>query len=197
MSRHNSDEGGYTMSGHKRHEKDCCCSHINYTNNNYNTNTVASSGNGVNGDAAQGLLQNFSHYTAPEQDIFVNPVTISRSDNNPTVVAQVTLDDITAGTRIWLNGLFGVDGVDDVSVVDVRIYGDAVVPGQEFYKTVIEVDSAGTDNAGQIVPVQDVQIWGLGTDNIVYILTVHVVEGANAFLLRPITFTALLIGTDS
>lgn len=181
------------MSNYEHHKKDCCCG---TTINNTNNNNIVVPPVIINGGAAQGKLIDFVFFTATPQDVFNNPVQISSNVNNPTIVAQLTVNNIKAGDRIWLNGLFHVNNneVNIVAFADTRIYINAVVPGQEIYRTVVEIDREPRDDFAQIINVQDVETFSVDTNSITYIFVVSVQpEVDQAFLQKPITGTASLI----
>lgn len=141
-------------------------------------------------------MKDFVYFTADPQDSTFDEFLISDNTANPTVVSQLTLTNIKAGEKVWLNGLFHIDN-DKTSFVtaDVRIYVNTINPGQEVYRVLIEIDEEFHDDLSQPIPVQDVKYFSSNTSNITYILVVSIMQPVNndVFLNRPITFTATVI----
>lgn len=141
-------------------------------------------------------LKDFDYAIADPQDSEVNPVVLSSDVNNPTVVARVKINHIRPRDKVWLNGLFHIDNdQNDPITVDVRIYVNSIVPGQEIYKASIEIDKAFHDDLTQPIPVQHVDLFDRCVNSVTYILVVSAEESVNnqIFLNRPVTFTASLI----
>lgn len=141
-------------------------------------------------------FKDFVYFAADPQDSEFNEVLISDNTANPTVVSQLTVTNIKAGEKVWLNGLFHIDNDQDNFVTaDVRIYVNSINPGQEVYRAQIEIDEENQDDYSQPIPVQDVKYFSSYTSSVTYILVVSITETVNndVFLKRPITFTATVI----
>lgn len=127
----------------------------------------------------------------PQQPIEIVPV--SQNPSAPTIVAQIELDSIKAKDRVWLNGLFHIDNDNTFFVtLDVRIYKNTIIPGNEIYRSTIEIDQWFADDLGQPIPVQTVETFSQDDDDVTYLLTVSV-NAPIVFLNAPRTFTAVLI----
>ncbi len=142
-------------------------------------------------------LKDFVYFAANSQDSTEYEVLLSDNEQNPTVVSQLTLTNIKAGSVVWLNGLFHIDN-DQTNYItaDVRIYVNTIVPGEEIYKAQIEIDEVFHDDMTQPIPIQDVKYFSADTSSITYILVVSILDTVSndVYLNRPITFTATVIG---
>jgi hypothetical protein len=120
-------------------------------------------------------------------------VEISDSSSNPTNVAEVSFNNLRIGDRVWLNGLFHVDN-DNVSPreLSIRIFKNVVIPGQEIYRALIEIDRINSDDFGQPIPVQAVDTISENSTDVTYIVTVSANDD-NLFLNGPVTLTGLVI----
>jgi hypothetical protein len=140
-------------------------------------------------------LKDFFSDTAYPQDSCAPGCKISTSEYNPTVVAQLTVTDIKAGDRVWLNGLFHIDNGENSTVTaDVRIYRNNFGPMNQIYRATIDIENYDEDDEAQI-SVQDVKTFPHDIGSVTYLLTVFIKNNKDDVKLEhPITFTASLIG---
>lgn len=105
-----------------------------------------------------------------------------------TIVADLTLDDVKAGNKVLLQGLFHVNNnKDKVQDLKVRIYKNIMSPANVIYNMpFIEIDAETRDDQNQPIPVLHVDHIGADATNVRYILTAQ----GTLTLRGPITFTA-------
>jgi hypothetical protein len=138
-------------------------------------------------------IQQFDFFTAASiaTDNLI-PIT-----KTPTVIAEVVIDEVIAGDRIWLNGVVGgLDNDSETSYAEfeIRIFkGNVLIPGKEIYMAIQDVDKEGEGDVVN-VPVAHVDAIETNATNVRYVLTVQQVDGSqNVFVDGPITFTAARI----
>jgi len=132
-----------------------------------------------------GLLVDFAFFRTfvPE-----NTLEISTDVNDPTQVAQVTLNDLEAGDIVWLNGLFHPDN-DNVETANLRV--SILKNGHVIYnQQLVEIDEDGHDDSTTL-PVQTVDVQG-SDGNVTYTLVV-LSNLPNVFINFEVTFTAAVI----
>ncbi|EJQ82454.1 hypothetical protein [Bacillus toyonensis] len=120
----------------------------------------------------------------------LSPLNPSTPLGTETRVAEVTLNDIAAGNRVLLNGLFFVDNdAASFNTLRVRIYKNAIASANMIYDAnFIEVDAEGTNDQNQPIPVLHVDTATANQTNVIYILTALSTD--DVLLRGPITFTA-------
>ncbi|OZM55795.1 hypothetical protein CIB95_15265 [Lottiidibacillus patelloidae] len=120
---------------------------------------------------------------------------VNRAGNQPgtcledeTKVAEVTLNDVTAGNKVLLNGLFHVDNDQGVfQNLRVRIYKNSVSPANLIYDLPrLEIDAENRDDQNQPITVLHVDNITDDATNVNYILTAQ----GQVLLRGPITFAA-------
>ncbi|WP_203248526.1 hypothetical protein [Sporosarcina beigongshangi] len=163
-----------------------------FTNIGNPTQTVNVNLAELGGRAEAGKLVEFAFDTQNSTDSL--PVIATLLLNTPTIVADVTLNGLAAGNLVWLNGIFHLSNeTTSASIARIKIYKDSIVPANIIYNTLVEIDSAFTndDDFNQIMTVMHVDSATTNKANAKYFLTAERINaGANIVLSGPITFTA-------
>lgn len=147
-------------------------------------------------DNAAARLIDFEFFTKTPRNV-QEPNDILLPVGMQTPVASVTLDEVEQGNVVWLNGVFGLDNDDpnDVATIIMRIFRGPIIPGQEIYRAVIEIDDEGNDD--QVVePLAHVDVITQDNNNVTYTVTLETDEDP-VFLNGPVTFTAALIDKNN
>ncbi|WP_223700904.1 hypothetical protein [Sutcliffiella deserti] len=114
--------------------------------------------------------------------------------NIPTVIAEVSLDEVEAGNVIWLNGIFHVfNQTTTPQFCRIRMFRDSINSANLIYDSLVEIDDQAQldDNFNQIMTSQYVDPVNADQTNRRYFLTAETTSTAsNMFVNGPITFTA-------
>jgi hypothetical protein len=136
-------------------------------------------------------IQQFEFFTLDPNIYVDNRMAITKT---ATRIGKLTIDDVTAGDFILLNGVVGVDNDDPSNYAgfSFRIYkGELRVPGNEIYYALEEV---GVEDTGDVVnvPISHVDVIDRNAKSISYSLTVQQTgDSKYAYIGGPITFTAI------
>jgi|GEM_PF-2141746 hypothetical protein len=176
--------------------KPCCPESVNNNNNNNIVvpPVVIKDCPDKKDDHCKCKLKDFAYDVSPSQKYDSTYTPISHDESQPTEIAKVTLTRIKAGDLVELTGIFHVENTENSRIsAHVRIYANNIVPGEEIYDAIVDIEDAVYDGRTH-VNVQDVEAFAFDVGTVTYILTVFIENGETAANLRsPITFTGSLI----